>query len=81
LIVVVANFAGLGWPAPCLVAWISIGGRCTMFHTPSDATASKSTPGPAGKGFDKALSVSASDLEALCKDLLDKSVTAGEEAP
>jgi hypothetical protein len=47
----------------------------------SDGAASKSTRGPAGKGFDKSLSVSASDLEALCKDLLDKSSTAGNGAP
>jgi hypothetical protein len=38
----------------------------------SDASASKSTRGPAGKGFDKSLGVLASDLEAMCKDLLAK---------
>jgi hypothetical protein len=47
----------------------------------SDATASKSTRGPAGKGFDKSLGVSATDLEAMCKDLLDRTVAASKEAP
>ena len=47
----------------------------------SDATASKSTRGPAGKGFDKSLGVSASDLEALCKELLDQELAAGKGAP
>lgn len=47
----------------------------------SDAAASKSTRGPAGKGFDKSLGVTASDLEALCEDLLDKSVATGNGAP
>jgi hypothetical protein len=47
----------------------------------SDAGANKSTRGPAGKGFDKSLGVSASDLEALCKDLLDNGLTAGKGAP
>ncbi len=47
----------------------------------SDAAASKSTRGPAGKGFDKSLGVSASDLEALCQDLLDNGVTAAKDAP
>ena len=47
----------------------------------SDAVANKSTRGPVGKGFDKSLGVSASDLEALCKDLLDKSGTAGKGVP
>lgn len=47
----------------------------------SDAAASKSTRGPAGKGFDKSLGVTASDLEALCKDLLDKSIATGRETP
>jgi hypothetical protein len=36
----------------------------------SDAAASKSTRGLAGKGFDKSLGVAAGDLEALCKELL-----------
>ena len=36
----------------------------------SDASASKSTRGPTGKGFDKSLGVSASDLEAMCKAIL-----------
>jgi hypothetical protein len=43
----------------------------------SDAAASKSTRGPAGKGFDKSLGVSASDLEALCKFLLSKFAETG----
>jgi hypothetical protein len=46
----------------------------------SDAAASKSTRGPAGKGFDKSLGATASDLEALCKDLLDKNVAAEKGA-
>ena len=47
----------------------------------SDAAASKATRGPAGKGFDKSLGVSASDLEALCKDLLERGVAPGKGAP
>jgi hypothetical protein len=47
----------------------------------SDATASKSTRGPAGKGFDKSLGVTAGDLEALCKDLLARSAAAGKGTP
>jgi hypothetical protein len=47
----------------------------------SDAFASKSTRGPAGKGFDKSLGVSASDLETLCKDLLANGVAAEKGAP
>lgn len=47
----------------------------------SDAAASKSTRGPAGKSFDKSLGVSASDLEALCKDLLAAELAAGKGAP
>jgi hypothetical protein len=47
----------------------------------SDAAASKSTRGPAGKGFDKSLGVTAGDLEALCKDLLAKSAAAGKGTP
>jgi hypothetical protein len=46
----------------------------------SDAAANKSTRGPAGKNFDKSLGVTASDLEALCKDLLGKSAAAEEGA-
>jgi hypothetical protein len=45
-----------------------------------DAVASKYTRGPAGKGFDKSLGVSASDLEALCKDLLARGVAAAKGA-
>jgi hypothetical protein len=47
----------------------------------SDAAASKSTRGPAGKIFDKSLGVSATDLEALCKDLLAKGMAAGGGVP
>lgn len=47
----------------------------------SDASAATSTRGPAGKGFDNSLGASASDLEAMCKDLLEKSATAGEGRP
>jgi hypothetical protein len=47
----------------------------------SDATAVKSTRGPAGKGFDKSLGVSANDLEGMCKELLAKGVATGEGAP
>jgi hypothetical protein len=47
----------------------------------SDAFAAKSTRGPAGKGFDKSLGVSANDLEGLCKDLLAKSVEPGRDIP
>jgi hypothetical protein len=43
----------------------------------SDAAARKSTRGPAGKSFDKSLGVSASDLEALCKELLGKATVTG----
>ncbi|HET9624292.1 MAG TPA: hypothetical protein VFP84_23125 [Kofleriaceae bacterium] len=43
----------------------------------TDAMASKSTRGPARKGFDTSLGASAADLEALCKDLLAR----GAEAP
>ena len=44
----------------------------------SDATATKSTRGPSGKGFDKSLGLTATDLEALCKDLLKSSPAPGE---
>lgn len=47
----------------------------------SDAMARKSTRGPAGKGFDQSLGISARDLEALCKDLLFKASGAGEVEP
>jgi polyhydroxyalkanoate synthesis regulator phasin len=46
----------------------------------SDAFASKSSRGPAGKGFDNSLGMTASDLEALCKDLL-KSSPVPEKTP
>jgi hypothetical protein len=45
----------------------------------SDASASRSTRGPAGKGFDETLGVSASDLEKMCKELLAEA--AGKESP
>jgi hypothetical protein len=47
----------------------------------SDATASKSTRGPAGKGFDRSLGISASDLEALCKELLANAASAEKGHP
>jgi hypothetical protein len=43
----------------------------------SDAVAHKSSRGPAGKGFDNSLDVSAGDLEALCKSLLAESAAKG----
>jgi hypothetical protein len=46
----------------------------------SDATATKSTRGPAGKGYDESLGTTATDLEALCKDLL-KTSPAPRKAP
>jgi hypothetical protein len=46
----------------------------------SDALASKSTRGPARKGFDKNLGVSGADLEAMCKDLMKTGTTSGEGA-
>ena len=62
---------------------LEVGGRDITgdIDLASDAMASKSTRGPAGKGFEKSLGVSASDLEALCKDLLGKPATTGEGAP
>lgn len=62
---------------------LEVGGRdiTSEIDLGSDAAATKSTRGPAGKGFDKSLGVSASDLEALCKDLLTKEVVAGGGAP
>jgi hypothetical protein len=47
----------------------------------SDAVATKSTRGPAGKGFDESLGVTAGDLEAMCKDLLANSTAAGRMSP
>jgi hypothetical protein len=51
---------------------LEVGGRdiTAELDLASDASASKSTRGPTGKGFDKSLGVSASDLEVMCKDLL-----------
>jgi hypothetical protein len=62
---------------------IEAGGRdiTAEIDLASDAGASKSTRGPAGKRFDKSIGVSASDLESLCKDLLDKGGAAGKAAP
>jgi hypothetical protein len=47
----------------------------------TDASASKTTRGPPVKGFDKSLGVSASDLEALWKELLARGVNAAKGAP
>jgi hypothetical protein len=46
----------------------------------SDASASKSTRGPAGKAFDNSLGVTATDLEGLCRDLLSN-VAPHEDSP
>jgi hypothetical protein len=46
------------------------------------ATPPRTNPrGPAGKGFDKSLGVSATDLEALCKDLLVEVAETGKGSP
>jgi hypothetical protein len=47
----------------------------------SDASTNKSRRAPASKGFDQSLGVSATDLEAMCKNLLDRGVAASEGAP
>jgi hypothetical protein len=47
----------------------------------SDALATKTTRGPAGKAFDNSLGVSASDLEALCKELLFEGLGTGKGIP
>jgi hypothetical protein len=47
----------------------------------SDASASKSTRGPAGKKFDESLGIAADDLEALCKELLANKTAAAKGAP
>jgi hypothetical protein len=62
---------------------LEAGGRDITDHVDlaSDAAASKSTRGPAGKGFGKSLGVSASDLEALCKELLAAERGAAKGAP
>jgi len=62
---------------------LEVGGRDITgeIDLESDAAANKSTRGPAGKGFDTSLGVSASDLEAMCKDLLAKEVAAGKGSP
>jgi hypothetical protein len=54
---------------------LEVGGRDIAgdLDLASDANATKTTRGPAGKGFDKSLGVTASDLENLCKDLLKSS--------
>ncbi len=58
---------------------IEVGGRdiASDIDLASDADATKFTRGPAGKGFDKSLGVTASDLEGLCKDLLRSSPATG----
>jgi hypothetical protein len=62
---------------------LEVGGRDITgeIDLASDATAKKSTRGPAGKGFDQSLGVSASDLEKMCKDLLAEAVAAGKRSP
>jgi hypothetical protein len=40
----------------------------------SDAAATKTARGPAGKGFKGSLGISAADLERLCKDLFAEAV-------
>jgi len=42
----------------------------------SDAAATTTTRGPAGKGFNRSLGISAADLERLCKDLVAEAVDA-----
>jgi hypothetical protein len=44
----------------------------------SDASAQKSTRGPAGKRFDESLGVSAGDLERMCKELLAEAMATGK---
>jgi len=58
---------------------LEVGGRDIAgdIDLASDAGATKSTRGPAGKGFDNSLGVTASDLESLCKDLLKSSPAPG----
>jgi hypothetical protein len=62
---------------------LEVGGRDITAHVDlaSDAGAAKSTRGPAGKGFDKSLGASASDLEALCKELLAAEQATARGAP
>jgi hypothetical protein len=62
---------------------IEVGGRdiTGAIDLGSDAAATNFTRGPAGKGFDKSLGISATDLEGLCKGLLAQGVAAGEGAP
>jgi hypothetical protein len=61
---------------------LEVGGRdiTDELDLASDAFASKSSRGPAGKGFDHSLGATASDLEALCNDLL-KSNPVPEKTP
>ena len=51
---------------------LEAGGRdiTDMIDLGSDVSARRSTRGPAGKGFDETLGVSATDLEKMCKQLL-----------
>ncbi len=62
---------------------LEVGGRdiADEIDLASDAFASKSSRGPAGKGFDNSLGVTASDLEALCKDLLKSSPAPEKTTP
>jgi hypothetical protein len=58
---------------------LEVGGRdiAGELDLATDAGATKTTRGPAGKGFDKSLGVTAGDLENLCKDLLKSSSAPG----
>jgi len=47
----------------------------------SDSPINTTTRGPAGKGFDQSLGVSANDLEKMCKDLLAEASAAGKQSP
>jgi hypothetical protein len=62
---------------------LEVGGRdiTAEIELGSDASASKTTRGPAGKGFDKSLGVSASDLESLCKNLLSEDAETAKGSP
>ena len=62
---------------------LEVGGRdiAGEIDLGSDATAKKSTRGPAGKKFDESLGVSAPDLERMCKDLLAESAAARKQSP
>jgi hypothetical protein len=62
---------------------LEVGGRdiAGELDLATDAGATKTTRGPAGKGFDKSLGVTAGDLENLCKDLLMSSSAQGGSSP